>query len=1067
MKNRSDKPNDDKREELRQQLWELAYGLLEPNEASTLIARVKSDPAVARLYAEVKLQIDLVSKASRVEDSSLTLTVAGKVGPAGAKDKRPAAGKARGSKTGQAGPVAKKTGSGWGTNWLAVAGTTALLVLLSYGLWQAEQVTRAVAQGEYYYTRITGLATMTEGVTQRVSVEYKNIHDQGRAAELEVRLVDQQGQETYRTQVKTAEDGKAEVELPGAVLKKGVRLEVAPAAVRHDDRRDNQVVSTELQIADEKRKTVLLTERPYAEPGESNRFQLFGVGQYSKTITPPAADEQVIEQQLAGEFGPSELSVESQNGVISGVYRLPKRDVDSDDLATRRRAMAATNEQAKQADGAAESLALKEMSPSNAKAPEGLELQRGTLNGAAQRGIAQSAEARPKLDERDAAGRGGAVLEGRQAEMAAPRLLRGAEPPRAAAAPAAPPVASPVPAPLAPAPLPAETMERGNSVDSPADRKGAPSSEAFSPHVLDKAAQDSLPKPGASQAPGERQFKSASQQDTRVSPQEQFAAPAMDAAGGARVEMMRDEFERLAAAGKAQEVLRGGAIAVPVPQQVRGEDLVMIARDAGGRVVALRELAGYREPEAKVELPPEVDGLINVQLFRKDEPQTSLLSQQVVRASERTLNFEVTGLKEAYAPGETVQLLVRVVDELGRPANVAAGVRVWSDVAARAAGSPLLLVDRLSQVDSDGSVAADAVSSDAAMALSLKSAAPPQDRSESPERKPAQEAATVEMAADTAIADAGPPALPAAAPATNEVFFVDNQRLVQQEYERAQAILAMERAERMQSFGRLLIWAGAGLMLLVGVLLIVRMPLKPVVWIPAAGLAALSLALGVAWFLSQPKASWQLAQTLPEETIEGPADLTNGGNVNVTLGAESPPAADERGLAVAPRALEDEPATPQAQLLRSTPSRSGDEGAEGSARVRPPGTPAKPAADAGLDRQSMALNRAKAETNEAKKDTLPAEKTAPLAADSGEKKASRSPAAKLDEAEGEDRGQARSQEESVPDSLFWRPLSPVEADGTFTIEFTMPAAEADYRLLIDAIGSGRIGGKEELLRCRK
>jgi hypothetical protein len=114
MKNRSDKPNDDKREELRQQLWELAYGLLEPNEASTLIARVKSDPAVARLYAEVKLQIDLVSKASRVEDSSLTLTVAGKVGPAGAKDKRPAAGKARGSKTGQAGPVAKKTGSGWG-----------------------------------------------------------------------------------------------------------------------------------------------------------------------------------------------------------------------------------------------------------------------------------------------------------------------------------------------------------------------------------------------------------------------------------------------------------------------------------------------------------------------------------------------------------------------------------------------------------------------------------------------------------------------------------------------------------------------------------------------------------------------------------------------------------------------------------------------------------------------------------------------------------------------------------------------------------------------------------------
>jgi hypothetical protein len=46
-------------------LWELAYGLLDEDEAAELRERITSDRAVAREYARVKLQIELVASAAR------------------------------------------------------------------------------------------------------------------------------------------------------------------------------------------------------------------------------------------------------------------------------------------------------------------------------------------------------------------------------------------------------------------------------------------------------------------------------------------------------------------------------------------------------------------------------------------------------------------------------------------------------------------------------------------------------------------------------------------------------------------------------------------------------------------------------------------------------------------------------------------------------------------------------------------------------------------------------------------------------------------------------------------
>src|SRR5689334_12127132 len=59
--------------ELRDQLWDYTYGLLDEAEAADLRQRICSDRAVAREYARVKLQSELVAQAARAtaEEKSL------------------------------------------------------------------------------------------------------------------------------------------------------------------------------------------------------------------------------------------------------------------------------------------------------------------------------------------------------------------------------------------------------------------------------------------------------------------------------------------------------------------------------------------------------------------------------------------------------------------------------------------------------------------------------------------------------------------------------------------------------------------------------------------------------------------------------------------------------------------------------------------------------------------------------------------------------------------------------------------------------------------------------------
>lgn len=63
----------DCREDLEQQIWEFIYGLLPENEADDLNRQITSDPDTARLYAEIRLQADVLAEAAQLHEPPLSL----------------------------------------------------------------------------------------------------------------------------------------------------------------------------------------------------------------------------------------------------------------------------------------------------------------------------------------------------------------------------------------------------------------------------------------------------------------------------------------------------------------------------------------------------------------------------------------------------------------------------------------------------------------------------------------------------------------------------------------------------------------------------------------------------------------------------------------------------------------------------------------------------------------------------------------------------------------------------------------------------------------------------------
>jgi hypothetical protein len=64
-----------------------------------------------------------------------------------------------------------------------------------------------------------------------------------------------------------------------------------------------------------------------------------------------------------------------------------------------------------------------------------------------------------------------------------------------------------------------------------------------------------------------------------------------------------------------------------------------------------------------------------------------------------------------------------------------------------------------------------------------------------------------------------------------------------------------------------------------------------------------------------------------------------------------------------------------------------------------------------------------------------------------------------------ERAAGNPQATPAPASLYFNPQLMTDSEGKATIQFTMPQAEAEYRLLVDALGQGRIGSQQQTIVC--
>lgn len=296
-------------DELRQQLWELAYGLLTPDEVAALHARIKADPVVARLYAEVRLEADLVADAAKVADPSIQFHPQG---PARVLKPAGAARLASGAASAKGASLPPK--SNRGVNWLAGMAGLALAALLCFVLFRPAPSGGQLAEA-FIATTVEAPAQLQAGVSQRIAITTTDANETPRAAEVEVQLLDTDGTERLRETVSTDESGRASLVLPGTAIGEHVewKFTAKPADVHHTKSSESvPPVVFEAQAVPEPVEAYVLLDKPTYEPGDTVHYAFREVTRFSKQLATatPVDGEPVVASEMAAMAAPHASSSE-------------------------------------------------------------------------------------------------------------------------------------------------------------------------------------------------------------------------------------------------------------------------------------------------------------------------------------------------------------------------------------------------------------------------------------------------------------------------------------------------------------------------------------------------------------------------------------------------------------------------------------------------------------------------------------------------------------------------------------------------------------------------------------
>jgi len=313
------------REQLDQGLLEFIYDLLPDNEAAALSSQITSDPDVARAYAEVRQQADVLAAAAKIEGPLVQLRRPAEQNTAPAGGREPPSGRAESMQT-----TAAPWVSPWAraANWFVGLAATLLIGTVCYVYVRSDSPInpRAVASAESELAErhlrlvVTGPGRLQADTTNYFTVATSAANGAPLSAEVEYVVYSPAGKPLLEEEAQTDEEGRLQITLPRELgLVTNSRLEVL--AFRDAD--NSHRTRTPLEVEPIRYATQLSLDKPLYRPGETVYYRSLTLSRFGMVADREMPIHFEILDPAGGIVPESALEGVTEQGVGSGAFDVP------------------------------------------------------------------------------------------------------------------------------------------------------------------------------------------------------------------------------------------------------------------------------------------------------------------------------------------------------------------------------------------------------------------------------------------------------------------------------------------------------------------------------------------------------------------------------------------------------------------------------------------------------------------------------------------------------------------------------------------------------------------------
>jgi hypothetical protein len=306
----------DRKQELEQQLWELVYELLPEEEAEALRHRITSEPDVARAYAEVKLQSELIAQALRHEAEQIKF--APPAADSGASAVEPLAGAAR-SLSATRSRVARVV------HGVLSLAAVALLCVVGYSYLGPRSpfhrgtvaASREALNQQLVYTTLFGPERLPPRLPGHLAIHTWTATGAPRPVEVAYRVYDRDARLLVSDRAPTDAAGWLQIRTPPVAEGSELRLEVEPQAGLPAP------LHTVLAADREKLALHLAMDQTRYRPGDTVRYRSLALAPCARQPVREVAVEFKIQNADGAPLPGSRHEAVSDQGVAAGEFSLP------------------------------------------------------------------------------------------------------------------------------------------------------------------------------------------------------------------------------------------------------------------------------------------------------------------------------------------------------------------------------------------------------------------------------------------------------------------------------------------------------------------------------------------------------------------------------------------------------------------------------------------------------------------------------------------------------------------------------------------------------------------------